>query len=74
MFLTANVDYVPVDEELTIFPGQEPQTCTNITIITDSVLESNETFHVSVITDLPSVKIGVSEALITIIDNDGRSQ
>ena len=62
-----------MDEEFTIFPGQQLEACTNITIIMDSILESDETFNVSITSGLPGVNFGTSEALITIIDNDGKS-
>lgn len=66
------VDYVPVEDELTVFPGQEPITCTNLTIIADRILESNEVFNVSIATELPGVNFGISQSMITITDNDGR--
>lgn len=61
-----------MEDELTVFPGQEPATCTNLTIIADRILESNEAFNVSIATELPGVNFGISQSMIAIIDNDGR--
>ena len=67
----ADVDYTHVEEELSILPGQL-EACTDITILPDSILESDETFNISVLSILPGVNIGSrSEATITITDNDG---
>ena len=64
---------MPVDEGLVLIPGQQPRTCAEVMVAPDSIVESNETFTISVTTDLPGVNFGSSEAIITIIDNDGRS-
>ena len=71
-FLTAGEDYTHIDEELVILPGQqESEHCMMVNILNDTILENNETFTISLKSDEIGVNITLSEATVSIIDNDG---
>ena len=68
---TANDDYSPVNEDVVISPGQQSQ-CIDIAILDDDILESDETLSISLTADQLGVNIDVSEAIVTITDNDSK--
>ena len=68
---TANDDYSPVNEDVVISPGQQSQ-CIDIAILDDDILESDETLSISLTADQLGVNIDVSEATVTITDNDSK--
>ena len=73
IFSIADIDYVPVNETLTVLPGQQSKSCVELVIVRDDTLESNETYTVSITSDLPGVVVGnIGEATITITDDDGK--
>ena len=66
------MDYTPFDEEITIRPEQQPtEHCILVEILEDTIVESNETFSVSLTSNETGVNVGIGEATISIIDNDG---
>ena len=69
---TADGDYSSLNATFTIPPGQQNEICTGVSISPDDILESNETFSISLTSDQPGVVIGSGETVITIIDDDGR--
>ena len=60
-----------MNEGVVISPGEQSQ-CIEIDIVDDLILESNEMFSIFLTSDQPGVNIGVSEATVTITDNDSK--
>lgn len=71
-FLSAGGDYSSINEELIISPVQDPVQCIEATIVDDDIVESNEVFSISLMTNQPGVNFESDEATVTIIDNEGR--
>ena len=67
------MDYNSTQVELTFqsTPNTEPQ-CIDIFIIDDSVLESSETFLISLSTLDPGANVSQNSSTASITDNDGR--
>ena len=54
--------------------GSSTESCTNITIVDDDILEDSESFTVSITEDDSRVDVDRNQATIEIMDNDGRVQ
>ena len=52
---------------------QGSRQCIQVAIVNDNILESNETFSVTLTTTQLGVNSEISEAIVTIIDNEGGS-
>jgi len=70
---TATDDYIHTSNDITFNSGSAAAStgCTNISIIDDNALESNQTFTVTLTTSDPDVILGSNVTTITIVDNDG---
>ena len=74
MCSTAQSDYTLLDNTLQ-FPsgsGAEDNVCAMIAIITDVIVERNETFTVSLSTENSNDMITPNATLLTITDDDGK--
>jgi hypothetical protein len=66
---TADTDFIPVTQSLTLTPGQTSQTI-GITIKGDTIAEANEAFAVQ-LTNPSGATLGTASATLTIVDDDG---
>ena len=60
-----------MNEDIVISPGQQSE-CIDIPIMDDDILESDEMFSISLTSDQLGVNTGVSEATVTITDNNSK--
>ena len=70
---TAPDDYTSVESVLMFSPGMNESYTTVILIVDDSVLENDEAFNVMLSTSDSDVSLDLASAIITIIDNDGKT-
>ena len=70
---TAPDDYTSVESVLMFSPGMNESYTTVILIVDDSVLENDEAFNVMLSTSDSDVSLDLTSAIITIIDNDGKT-
>ncbi len=72
MWISAgNKDYQLMTAQLRFSPSQEHQ-CLNITILDDTILESEEDFQVSLMTVMERVTLDPDTTTITVADDDGK--
>ena len=64
------MDYTAANGEFT-FSSSSNQQCVNITIVDDNVLESLETFSVTIDTSVDRVVLEPNTTVVEIVDNDG---
>ena len=79
LIITGDIDYgsTPDPSVLTIQRGQE-EMCSNITIYSDTLIETDETFNVSLSMQNTNFSAGVTlipdSATIKIVDTDGKKK
>lgn len=64
---TEQRDFTPVQRQLTLSSGGH---CENIAIVNDSILETDETFTVTISSSDPGVLVAKGEITLTIQDDD----
>ena len=67
------LDYVPVNQNVAFQPGEEYKTI-EVPIIDDTLLESNETFTIELVSDKAYVLANTSTSEVTIIENECECQ
>ena len=69
----AGSDYTDISVSLTFLPGSVPgvQECTQIEIIDDQLVESNEAFTISLSSTDTEINLAPGNGSVTILDNDG---
>ncbi len=67
---TAGADYTAVNSDLT-FSEAVSRVCRNVSTEEDDILEGDEEFLLDLTTSDPDVVVSVSEATVTITDDDG---
>ena len=65
------MDYIAANGEFTFSSSSSNQQCVNITIVDDNVLESLETFSVTIDTSVDRVVLEPNTTVVEIVDNDG---
>ena len=71
LFFAAPGDFTPILSELMFQPAMT-ESCVNISISRDVVLEDNEVFRVQLSTSDEALLLSVSSANVTIVDNDSK--
>ena len=67
----ATADYIPIDQPLE-FSTAPAQMCVEITITPDAVVETDETFSVSLSSSDPAVVIVTNTTVTIVDDNDSK--
>ena len=71
---SAGLDFTPLTQAQSFIPGfQTARQCTNVQVLNDNILESDETFSVTLSSTDGSVNFANQSSVVTIIDNDGQS-
>lgn len=72
-FSTANVDYTPQNSTFTFPPSSDTRQsiCIDFHLIDDEVLESVESFFVTIVVAVPRVNVGLDTATVRLVDDDG---
>ncbi len=71
LLITEGIDFVRAHQELTV--STEGDMCAQVLFLDNSLLERDRTFLVNVSSDDPAVRIGRSEMVITILDDDSKN-
>ena len=73
MFSTAPSDFLLLTNQLTFNPGSGLQRdCATITVVSDTILEDDESFSVVLTTTDPDVTIDPNTAVVTLTNDDGK--
>lgn len=70
-FVLAVEDYLFVSQNISLESPDGVSQCLEVDIVDDNVLEMNESFLISATTTHVGVLFVISEAVITIVDNEG---
>ncbi len=68
-FYSGGDDFIELNETITL--RNDSENCIGITLRTDLLVETNETFTVMLSTDDPAISFNRQSAEVTIIDNTG---